>query len=60
MLEAVLVVYSACVVRLEKENHMNIFGGLYHIYIYIYIYDNITWKTKLQYMVNPITIQWVE
>ena len=54
MLEAVLVVYSVCVARSDKENHINIFGGLYHIYIHIY--DNITWKTTLQYMVNPITI----
>ena len=37
MLEAVLVVYSACIARLEKENHMNIFGGVYHIY-YMVIY----------------------
>ena len=31
MLEAVLVVYSVRVARLKKENHTNIFGGLYHI-----------------------------
>ena len=31
MLEAVLVVYIACIVRLGKENHTNIFGGVYHI-----------------------------
>ena len=31
MLEAVLVVYSVCIVRSEKVNHRNIFDGLYHI-----------------------------
>ena len=37
MLEAVLAVYSVCIVRSEKENHTNIFSGLYHIYIYMII-----------------------
>ena len=39
MLEAVLVVYSVCVVRLGKrESYKYIRWTLTHIYMYIYIY----------------------
>ena len=41
MLEAVLVVYSAFIARVEKENHMNIFGVVYHIGYMIILHGNI-------------------
>ena len=46
MIEAVLVVYSVYIVRSEKENHRNIFGGLCHIIYMIILYgkqNNNTW-----------------
>ena len=44
MIEAVLVAYSACIVRSEKENHMNIFSGVHHIGYMIILHDNIPHK----------------
>ena len=62
MLEAVLVVYSACVARLEKDNHMNIFRGVYHIEYMIILHGNISHKQirkqKQQYIVNAAIIQY--
>ena len=60
MLEAVLVVYSAFIARVEKENHTNIFGVVYHIGYMIILYGNIPhkhiMKTKKKYMVNATII----
>ena len=60
MLEAILVVYSACVARMEKENHMNIFGGVYHIGYRIILHGNMPHKQirkqKQQYTMNSTTI----
>ena len=44
MLEAVLVVYSASVARSEKENHTNIFSGVYYIGYMIILHGNIPHK----------------
>ena len=61
MLEAVLVVYSVHVVRLEKENHMNVFGEVYQIGYMIILHGNIPHeqirKQQQQYMVSATTIQ---
>ena len=63
MLEAVLVVYSVHVVRLVKENHPNIFSGLYHIEYMIILHGNIQdkqiRKQRQQYIVNATTIHGV-
>ena len=41
MVETVLVVCSACIARLEKEYHTNIFSGVYHIRYMIILHGNI-------------------
>ena len=62
MIEAVLVVYSVLVARLEKENHMNIFNGVYHMGYMIILHGNIPHKQirkqKQQCMVNATTIHY--
>ena len=49
--------------KIGKENHMNIFGGVYHIGYRIILHGNIPHKQirkqKQQYMVNATTIHGV-